>query len=72
MPRTATRSFRNLSRVAEDCSEVWLAEPPQPSYGDTWVSAELDGDEIEAHSWSGYVVRLDLATGTERSTTFHK
>jgi hypothetical protein len=56
-----TRRFR----VRDDGVEVWRATPPG-SGPNSWTAARIEGDEVVAHSWSGFRVRLDLATGTER------
>jgi outer membrane protein assembly factor BamB len=63
--------FENLLRVTPDGDEVWRPRPPG-SGPDAWVQARIEGDEVVAYSWSGFVVRLDLATGTERNREFVK
>jgi outer membrane protein assembly factor BamB len=63
--------FDNLFRVREDGTEVWRATPPG-SGPNSWTKARIEGDEVIAYSWSGFVVRLDIATGAERDRTFVK
>lgn len=63
--------FANLFRRREDGTEVWRAVPPGTGTN-AWTQAQIEGDEVVAHSWSGFVVRLDLATGIERDSTFVK
>jgi outer membrane protein assembly factor BamB len=66
-----SNDFANLFRIREDGTEVWRAKPPG-SGPNAWTSAHLEGDEVVAHSWSGFTVRLDLATGEELGRVFTK
>ena len=63
--------FANLFRVTEDGAEVWRATPPG-SGPNSWTKARIEGDEVVAYSWSGFTVRLDLATGAERDRVYTK
>ena len=70
--RMATTDRRgNLMRLRPDGSEVWRLDAPS-GVGDLWTEVRLEGDEVIANSWSGYLVRIDLATGQERERTFTK
>jgi hypothetical protein len=53
----------NLASVDGDGRVRWVADLPTDGVPDRYLSFDLDGDEIAAQSWSGYRVRLDLATG---------
>src|ERR1051326_9135747 len=64
--------FANLSRVREDGTVVWRADPPLPTEPDSWTQARVEGTEVAAHSWSGFLVRLDLESGQEISREFVK
>ena len=66
-----TNVFANLFRVTDEGIEVWRATPPG-SGPNSWTAARIEGDEVVAYSWSGFTVRLDLATGGERSRVFTK
>jgi hypothetical protein len=61
--------FANLFRVTADGDEVWRATPPG-SGPNSWTQARIEGDEVVAKSWSGFEVRLDLASGAERQRTY--
>ena len=63
--------FENLLRVTAEGDVVWRPRPPDTG-PDAWVQARIDGDEVVAYSWSGFVVRFDLATGVERGREFMK
>ena len=63
--------FSNLLRRRPDGSEVWRATPPG-SGTSAWVAARIEDGEVVAHSWSGFLVRMDLGTGTEIETKFTK
>ena len=64
--------FANLSRVREDGTVVWRAAPPLPTSSDSWTQARVEGTEVTAYSWSGFLVRLDLESGQEISREFVK
>jgi len=55
------QTFDNLLRVGRDGNVVWKAELPQDH--DAYVSFHRTPEGLVANSWSGYRVRLDLATG---------
>jgi hypothetical protein len=59
--------------VAEraDGSEVWSGYPPEGDQ-DAWVSVRIAGDAVLANSHSGWLVRLDLASGQEIERHFTK
>lgn len=62
--------FSNLFRASAN-GEVWRARPPGVG-SDAWTEARIVGDAVIAVSWSGFEVRLDLATGKEQSRRFMK
>jgi len=64
-------SWCNFFRRRQDGTEVWRATPPGRGTN-TWTAARIEGDEVVAHSWSGFVVRLNLASGIELNSTFVK
>lgn len=61
----------NLARVRLDGENVWRTAPDRLSQ-DTWTVVRVDGVDCVASTWSGWEVRLDLATGAERSRIFTK
>jgi hypothetical protein len=61
----------NLARVRPDGQEVWRVAP-DPLSQDAWTLARVEGDECFASTWSGWEVRLDVATGAERGRVFTK
>jgi hypothetical protein len=65
-------SVANLVRLRHDGRQLWAADPPT-SGADCWTAAHLDEQgRVVAHSWSGYSVVLNVATGKELSRTFTK
>lgn len=64
--------FQNLMRRRADDSIVWYADLPSPGANDAYVSADWQGNELIANSWSCYRVELDLETGHILSKTFTK
>jgi len=69
---TGPKVFTNLHRVSQDGTHVWDASPPLPTSPDSWTRATIEGEFVVAHSWSGFIVRLDLSTGRELSREFVK
>jgi hypothetical protein len=64
------RIFRNLFRIGCDGRQRWLAElPAEP---DVFLDVQRDGDALMAHTWSGFRMRVDPATGKTRSQEFVK
>jgi hypothetical protein len=63
-------TFENLLKVRRDGSVEWKAALPQSH--DTFVSMEACGDRIEANTWSGYRVEIDLSSGQIKSVRFVK
>jgi hypothetical protein len=61
----------NLLRRVDDGAEVWRVRPKHPP-PDWFTSARIESGEIVAFSFSGYEVRIDLATGAELGRVFVK
>ena len=59
-----------LRRLTAGGALVWSVSPPEPQ--DSWVSVEVHGDDVVAHSWSCWRVVLDGVGGVERSRAFTK
>lgn len=59
--------------VAEraDGSEGWSAYPPDGDQ-DAWVTVRIDGDTVLVNSYSGWLIRLDPASGRELERHFTK
>jgi len=66
------KNFANLLRVREDGTVAWRVDPPDASGNDAFVEFRWDLDELIANSWSGYLVRIDLETGSIKDRAFVK
>ena len=64
--------YARISRLREDGSSVWTVGLPTLEAGDAWTDVRIDSDAVLAHTWSCYLVTLDLATGVERGRIFTK
>jgi len=65
------RNIATLFRCRADGSLVWTAE--MPAGGDaTYVAVEFVRGELEANTWDGRRVSLDLNSGRIRATKFVK
>jgi outer membrane protein assembly factor BamB len=62
----------NLVCVDCDGQVAWRARLPTDSSTDAYVSFELVGGQLVAHSWSGHRVVIDPATGDVRDSKFTK
>ncbi len=65
-PDIATKNDRNLYCFDGAGHQVWRGTAPDMSGPDHYVAARVEGDHVIAHSWSGYRVVLDLASGELR------
>lgn len=65
------RGLGVLRRIRADGSEIWSVNAPEGG-GDFFTDAVVQGEEIVAHSWSAFLVRFDLRTGTELERRFTK
>lgn len=69
------RPFRNLLRRTKDSKVLWRAELPDPdaigTY-DTYVELNLKGSDVQANTWTGYLVIIDAGSGTIKSLEFVK
>ena len=54
-----------VSRIAPDGALSWRLHPPAGE-DDVFVSVAVRPDELILTSWSGWLVRVDPASGTER------
>ena len=63
---------RNLSCVEASGEVRWVAELPNLSGSDCFVSVRRDGNDLVANTFSGYAVRIDSATGERLSIKFTK
>ena len=64
LPDTREGYATAVVRRRTDGAVVWQVLPPDGD-GDAWVAVSLKGDTVEASSWSGWLVKFDVATGTE-------
>lgn len=68
VPRSVSRSVRNLAAVTCRGEVAWWAEMPQDLGGsDYYVSCHLHEGEVSALSRTGYRVELDPTTGEIKS-----
>jgi outer membrane protein assembly factor BamB len=63
---------RNLICLAVDGEIVWQASLPTDSPSDAFVSLDVVGERIIAHSWTGYRSIIDPKTGDIIDRTFEK
>ena len=70
----APKLFRNLSRRGRTGETIWVAELPLGSDGafESYVSAEIVGANVVAHTWRGFEVTIELTTGEIVSARFTK
>jgi hypothetical protein len=61
---------RNLLRTDQSGRVLWKARPPQT--GDCFVGIQWDGQALRAHTWSGYLVSVDIGDGSVIVTNFTK
>jgi hypothetical protein len=62
--------FKNLFRVDREGNPKWFAE--LPASPDAFMDMRLEEGCLEARSWSGYKVRLDLHSGRRLAQEFTK
>jgi hypothetical protein len=60
-----------IVRVRQDGSASWRAAPPEGA-ADARVTVSLQGQQVVANSWSGWLVHLDAETGFETERRFTK
>ena len=66
--RDVTGTEANLFRADGEANVIWRASPPGAA-PDFWTEYAINGDVVEAISWSSFRVRLDISTGDELSRT---
>jgi hypothetical protein len=67
---TKKPNFENLLKVRQDGAVEWKAELPDSH--DAFVSMHDCGDHVEANTWNGYHVEIDLNSGRTRNVRFVK
>lgn len=67
-----TPRLQNLVRIDRDGAVMWIAELPENTVPDCFVSVMLEADIIKAGTWSCYSIMLDPATGRIQSQIFVK
>jgi hypothetical protein len=67
---TKKPTFENLLRVNPDGSIGWKAQLPDSH--DAFTDVTQNGDRVDAHTWNGYLVDIDLKTGQTRNVRFAK
>jgi len=67
---TKDPTFENLLKVGADGAVVWRAELPKSH--DAFVSVSNCSDHVEAQTWNGYRVEIDLESGRAKKTWFVK
>ena len=66
------QQFRNLQGFDARGNLLWTAEHPTNETADAYVNFGQDADILEAHSFAGYVCRLDPKTGKLVDARFTK
>jgi hypothetical protein len=64
-------ALANLARVRGDGTDAWRAVPDTDSQ-DAWVDARIEDGVVQAWTWSGWLVTLDVETGQVLARTFVK
>jgi hypothetical protein len=67
---TKQPTFENLFKVGPDGSVEWKAELPRSH--DAFVSVNEFGDHVEARTWDGDRVEIDLERGRAKNVRFVK
>src|SRR5437773_351190 len=67
---TKQPTFENLFKVGPDGSIRWKAQLPRSH--DAFTRVIEYADRIEAQTWTGQIVEIDLATGQARNPRFVK
>jgi hypothetical protein len=60
-----------LRRLGPDGSAVWSVEVPGGT-GDRFTTVAFEGGVVSTHSWAGFLMHIDLATGAVIDRTFSK
>ena len=71
LPDTHDGYASAVIRRGSDGTVAWQVLPPDGD-GDAWVDVSVRGDLVSATSWSGWLVELDVSTGTEKARHFTK
>lgn len=64
--------LRNLVCLDENGTVRWTAELPANTGPDCFTGVAVDGDTIQANTWSCYALTLDPRTGKTLSCIFTK
>lgn len=64
------RVFKNLLRVGSDGQTRWSAE--LPASPDVFLDVHSEDGRLAAHTWSGFKLRLDPASGQPVAREFAK
>jgi len=67
---TEKPTFENLLKIQSDGSVQWRT--PLPDSNDFFVRMEKCGEHIEANTWNGYRVEIDLNSGRTKNLRFVK
>ena len=64
--------FHNLFRLTPHGDIVWSAELPGVMGSDAYVHVEITNNGLEANTWSGMRVRIDLRNGKVLESSYTK
>jgi hypothetical protein len=70
--KDSSTQFSNLFRLTYQGDIVWIAELPGVIGKDMYVNVKLVDDRLEANTWSGMWVRIDLSNGSILESSFTK
>ena len=62
----------NLTLIDSDGEVVWVAELPKLAPPDFFVDVRVDGENIQANTWSCYLVTIERSTGRILDKIFTK
>lgn len=64
--------LNNIIRIKPDGSVLWRAELPKSDGFDAYTSVKWNNEDLEAYSWSGFVIVLSIKSGRVLSSFFVK
>jgi hypothetical protein len=71
-PEASSRPDQNLVCFGHDGQVRWKAELPTGDPTDCFVEVRVEKDLVVANCFSGYLIRIDPATGRTLQTQFTK
>jgi hypothetical protein len=64
------QTFENLLKIDRDGKIIWRAQLPESH--NFFVAIRYSDDKLEANTWSGHLLEVDLQTGHAKNIRFTK